>query len=482
MHRTKIGLIAAGILLAFTAGMYFSVTSDLKTSVNRTVEDRVSRAQRLYHQISRVEGLDFGSQTQNRARKAAVVAIADIPDLTARREAAYQECEVLNTALQKEPQGKAAIVAILDSTGKVLARDLNPNAMYGEDLAAQFPAVKNALKGEATTDVWTLSNRMTRVALAPITKPDSTIVGALLVGYVMGAKQAQENRDLLGVDVGYFHGGKMHASSFMAEDNGKEDTGKTTMLSNLLFQSEHKYADVALQKGSPTEVFRTSMDGKDFAAVAAPLPGNFADKTSGFVVLASISDGAESVDAAGMRLLAFGLVAIVIALAASGLTAKRFIKPLDKIELGVAEIINGNIDYTFKPVGPDFEGLSNGLNVMLARLLGRDEVDEDAVEEEDSEAKKWKAEQMIIQEGDGAPAPASVGQESEAAYYPRLFNEYVTALRNQGKPSQGVSIPAFMAKLRLTEGGLRQKWECRMVRFKVVTEGSDVVFKAQRVQ
>ena len=57
-------------------------------------------------------------------------------DETARREAAYAECEALNAGLQKEGR-KAAIVAILGADGKVIARDLNPNAMFGEDLKAQ---------------------------------------------------------------------------------------------------------------------------------------------------------------------------------------------------------------------------------------------------------------------------------------------------------------------------------------------------------
>ena len=88
------------------------------------------------------------------------------------------------------------------------------------------------------------------------------------------------------------------------------------------------------------------------------------------------------------------------------MTALRFIKPLDKIELGVAEIINGNIDYTFKPVGPDFEGLSNGLNVMLARLLGREEPNEDEVEEEQDETSRWRSDQMLVEEG---AAPSAAG-------------------------------------------------------------------------
>ena len=33
-------------------------------------------------------------------------------------------------------------------------------------------------------------------------------------------------------------------------------------------------------------------------------------------------------------------------------------------------MINGNLDRTFTPVGSELDGLANGLNVMLARLLG----------------------------------------------------------------------------------------------------------------
>jgi hypothetical protein len=57
----------------------------------------------------------------------------------------------------------------------------------------------------------------------------------------------------------------------------------------------------------------------------------------------------------------------------------------------------------------------------------------------------------------------------------------VTALRSVGKPADGVSVQAFMAKLRLAEAGLRQKWDCRMVRFQLVTRGEDVVLRAVRI-
>ena len=309
------------------------------------------------------------------------------------------------------------------------------------------------------------------------------MLGVLLIGHALSAKLAQDTRDKIGAEIGYFHGGKMHASSFGArEDADKEDVNNTQALGNVVFGSD-KLADQALAKGGPTQLVRTRIEGQDYAVVVAPLRGNFADKSSGVVLASSFAAADDKVQDVGMKVLALGLIAILVTLGAGVLTAKRFIGPLDKIELGVSEIINGNIDYTFKPVGPDFEGLSNALNVMLARLLGREEPNEDAVEEEEDGNKAWRAEQMIIEEGDGAPAPnaAAIAQENEAAYYPRLYNEYVNALRNLGKPAEGLSVPAFMAKLRLAEAGLKQKWSCRMVRFQLLSRGDDVVFRAMRV-
>jgi hypothetical protein len=482
MHRTKIGLIAAGVLLALTAVFYSMVTSALTSSAGRDVEEKVSRAQRVHQQVSRLGGLDLANLAVERARRPGVLGALGRGDETGRRQAAFDECEAINGELQRESR-KADIVAVLDQHGKVVARDLNPNADYGDDLGAKYPAVQQALKGHAVKDVWTLQDRMTEVGLAPVTRPDGGSAGALLVGYVLSNRKAQERRDLIGTDIGFFHDGKVHTSSFGAEENGdKEDVGRTQSLATVLFGGP-RLAEQALQKGAPTPVQHLTLEGREYAAVAAPLPGNFADRTSGVLLLSSISDEIGRARQPGRLVIFFGLLAIIVALGAGVMTAKRFIGPLDQIELGVGEVINGNIDYTFKPVGPDFEGLSNSLNVMLARLLGRDEPNEDAVEEEDNEVEKWRAENMIIDEGDGASTPGAqaLAAESEASYYPRLFNEYLAALKAAGKPTEGVSVQAFTAKLRLAEGGLKQKWSCRMVRFQLVTQGDQIVFRAVRI-
>jgi hypothetical protein len=485
MYRIRIGLIAAALILVATVFFFLWVTSDMKAGATQDAEAKVSRAQSVYQQISRLVSLDLANLAAERARTPAVVAVFDKTEETALRSAAFEECEVLNAALEKEHR-KADILAILNSTGKIVARNLNPNADYGENLRDRYPAVVQALKGIPVKDIWTWRDGGVHVvAVAPIARPDGTIVGAMLIAWVVSARTAQESRDLLGTEIGYFHAGKVHTSSFVSSDDAsKEDVAKTQALSNFLF-SDQKLAALALSSGAPTPVAHWFLEGRDYAVVAAPMPGNFADKTSGFAILASLTDGMSRVQSQGIKVLLFGLLAVIVALVVAAMTARRFIGPLDKIELGVAEIINTNIDYTFKPVGPDFEGLSNSLNVMLARLLGREEPNEETVEEEeDPTSKRWKADLMSIDSTGGEASPATVAalaDESEAAYYPRLFNEYVNSLQALGQPARGLSVQAFMAKLSLAEAGLREKWECRSVRFQIVTEGSEILFKPVKI-
>jgi hypothetical protein len=123
---------------------------------------------------------------------------------------------------------------------------------------------------------------------------------------------------------------------------------------------------------------------------------------------------------------------------------------------------------------------------MLARLLGREEPNEDAVDDDENEGQRWQSEQMVIEELPSSavtgqpssdPSVVSLATENEGAYYPRLFNEYTAALKAAGKPSKGLSVQMFTAKLRLTEGGLKQKWKCKQVRFRISQNGAEVTLR-----
>jgi hypothetical protein len=480
MHRFIVGLIAAGALLVATVAISMTVTGDLKQAATAEASAAAGRGAALVQRWNHLEAVEFTAAVSEAARSERIAAALAATEETQRREKAFAECQGIKAELGS--QGRAVdMVAVLDAAGKVVARDLNPNANYGEDMAAKFAPVAQALKGKSASDILPVQGgRGHRVAVAPVAGTGGGVAGALLVAYALSDQNARAVKDVSGLEVAIFHDNKLQTTSFTNAE-GATDGSKLQALSPVVLEGDG-LAKKALSAGKATEVATIEVDGAPYAATAVPFLGNASDKTSGAVVLAAMAPGLAAAAAAGQKIWILGLLAILVALVASVMTAKRFIKPLDQIELGVAEIINGNIDYLFKPVGPDFEGLSNGLNVMLARLLGREEPSEDQVDDED--VQKWKAEQMVIEEADGNPAGANVqalAQENEAAYYPRLFGEYVNALRNTGVRADGVSVQSFTAKLRLTEGGLKRKWNCRMVRFQLAASGEKIVFQAVRI-
>ena len=178
-----------------------------------------------------------------------------------------------------------------------------------------------------------------------------------------------------------------------------------------------------------------------------------------------------------MFIILLGIGALAISLLGLYLTHRRLVTQVDQIELGVTDIINGNVDRTFRPVGAELDGLANGLNVMLARLLGRPEPGE---EEFDEEGNPIIPGRVDFEEGEDKPAVdpdlASLAKESEPDYYKRVFTEYVAARKASGSPDD-VSFENFIAKLKVNEGKLKAQYNCRAVRFRVMTKDNKVSLK-----
>jgi hypothetical protein len=207
------------------------------------------------------------------------------------------------------------------------------------------------------------------------------------------------------------------------------------------------------------------------------LPADYPPMTAGAVVLAPVVDPGNLASTVKLFILLLGGGALAIALVGLYLSNRRLLAQVDQIELGVTDIINGNVDRTFRPVGQELDGLANGLNVMLARLLGRPEPGEEEVDDDGNPILQGRVE---FEDGDAAPAAdpelAALAQESEPDYYKRVYTEYLAARRATGNPDE-VSFENFIAKLKVNEGKLRAQYQCRAVRFRVVVNEGKVTLK-----
>jgi hypothetical protein len=290
---------------------------------------------------------------------------------------------------------------------------------------------------------------------------------------------------LLGLDVAYFYGDKVHATSFV-RGKGEEDVEKQAGLTGPLFSSDGGLAKAALAEGLAERTVGVELDGEDYVATAgrlprfssAKLPADYPAPAAGAAVLLSLSDALAPIDTVRWTILLLGLGALVVTILAIVITAKRILAPVDEIEVGINDIINGNLDRTFRPVGSDLDGLANALNVMLSRMLGRPEPGEEEYDDDGNLVSA--APPMAIDAEQMSPADAegvALAQEPEPDYYKRIFGEYVEARRRAGEKVEGITYEGFVAKLRVNEANLKSKHGCRAVRFKVMTKDGKVSLK-----
>jgi hypothetical protein len=489
MSRAIIGGVVAVVIAGLTATAYFVTTANLEDKIRKDVHVRVAKAQELLIQNASLEGLGLLKRAEALARDPEYVRAlragtlqdqSDIADLAFRR---------FRSELG-DAESKPDIMALTDKTGRIVAlldvpRPLPESWLQGGK--PKYKAISLALENQiVTSEVWDYEGRqLMKAGVAPIVDPAlNELLGTLVVAYAMTAREAQRQNDLLGADVAYFHKDKVYATSFRRQGQ-EENTEKQAALTRPLI--DEGLGKSALQSGIADKVVPVEISGEVFLTTAGrlprfsnkPLPPDYEPSTAGAMVMMSLSDAMQPVGSVRLAILLLGLGALMISLVAISLTAKRILGPLDEIELGINDIINGNIERTFRPVGSDLDGLANSLNVMLARLLGRPEPGEEEFDEDGN---------IVQPEGgalnvDSETLPAkdaevlALAQEPEPDYYKRVYGEYISARKQLGDNVQNVSYESFVTKVRLNEANLKKKYECRAVRFKIVVKDGRVTLK-----
>lgn len=483
MSRPVIGTVVALVIAVLTAVAYFVTTSRLEARIVDDVEIRVAKAQELLVQNASLEMLGILKRTEALSREPGFAEA-----LTAEKGADPVAIETVFKKFRASlspGETQPGILAVTDDEGRLIALMsgstpvLNPLPdTYLKDGKIKYPALALALEQrQLTSAVWNYENNgAMKVAAAPIIDRDlDSTLGAVIVAYPITSVEAAAQQKLLGAEVAFFYEDKVYATSF-GEGQKQGELGEPLFSGGL--------AEEALTgETGLSGLRRIELDGERYIATAGrlpryssqPLPAEFPPVKAGAMVLMSITDATAPVASVKAAILALGVASILVALLAIQLTARRILGPLDEIEVGVNDIINGNLDRTFRPVGSDLDGLANALNVMLARLLGRPEPGEEEFDEDGNIVTGTTT--MPISTENLSPKDAeavALAQEPEDAYLRRLFAEFSDARRAAGESGE-LDFDSFANKLRINEANLRQKYDCRQVRFKVVTDGSGKV-------
>lgn len=493
MSRTVIAVVVAVVIVALT-GVAFVVTStSIDDKVRKDADGQMRRAYALVSQLSQLEAIDLQNKADRLAADKSFVTALKTENESDRRSYARDGFTKF-TSNEKEGDTKPDIIALVDATGNVVAMHDVPSVTAkqwkkdgGKPGETIIPALNVVLGNNVIiSDTWHNQDQMLRIGVAPVIDRDAqvpandpdgvVIIGAVVVAYAQTSQAAQHEKQLLGTDIAYYDGPTVAATSFTKGSTTEEDSDKGKRINDNM----SKLSPTAGQQ-------RIVIDGTSYFAAAATMPvkttaprrmpADYPKSTAGVIVMSPILDTANTSGLIKIFILLLGGGALAISLLGLYLSYRRLIAQVDAVEAGVTDIINGNLDRTFRPVGPELDGLSNGLNVMLARLFGRPEPGEEEFDEEGNAIIPGRVE---FEEGEDKPQTdpdlAQLAQESEPDYYKRVFTEYVAARKAVGSPDD-VSFENFIAKLKVNEGKLKAQFNCRAVRFRVVTKDNKVTLK-----
>lgn len=494
MSRTIIAAFVALVIAALTAVAFVVTSTSYSNKVRNDAEGQLRRSYQVVQQLAQLEAIDVANKAERLAADKAFVNALKTESATEKANQSRLGFTKF-TSNEKEGDIKPDIIALVDASGNIVAMNDMSSVVAKQwqkpDKPSEtvIPALNVVLGNRVIiSDIWNDRGRMMKIGVAPVIDQDApvpandpdgvVIIGAIVVAYSQTAQMAQLDKRLLGTEIAYYDNGKVVATSFTKGTGNEEDTAKAAQLTELVKSGKVKEGAGQV---------KVTIDGLPYYAAAVPMPRSttnarrmpqdYPAMSAGAMVLAAAADTANTAGTIKMFIILLGLGALAIAMLGLYLTHRRLVTQVDQIELGVTDIINGNVDRTFRPVGAELDGLANGLNVMLARLLGRPEPGE---EEFDDEGNPIIPGRVDFEEGEEKPAVdpdlANLAKESEPDYYKRVFTEYVAARKAAGSPDD-VSFENFIAKLKVNEGKLKAQYNCRAVRFRVVSKDNKVSLK-----
>jgi HAMP domain-containing protein len=451
---------------------------------------QIGNDQALLDRSLRLSSFEYVKLVRQRAADQDVVGVFSALDEPGRRTRAFEAAERTAAWLGDPARGERGapdIVVVADDSGKVLARNADRNRMYGTKLDTALSAVRATLQdGEARHGVWKKADeaKLLELAVAAIRTDSGQIAGVLVVGYDFSNGLAATEGKRLGAEVAFVVDDKVYSSS--APDQVARD------LRGYLF-GPGKAATDAAKNGTPSSPWVATLSGDEYAGVLAPLPSGLDAKVA-YAVFNNRSSAASVANDATKIILALTLVFSLVVLVYGFMLGNSIVRPIEEIEEGVLAVINGNTDLRLDTKNPELGGLAYRINQLLNVFTGVQETpDEDdqaggAVQQQD-----WKDSAF----GDGQPAgagsaaasgggssepiddpalAAKLSAEPEAAYYARVFKEYVAAKQAVG---ENINIPEdrFTQRLKGNEQALAKKHGAKGVRFVVQRSDNQVVLQ-----
>jgi hypothetical protein len=368
-------------------------------------------------------------------------------------------------------------VAVIDETGRVIARDTDPNRMFGEPLLNQVSILRSVLKhGAARYGVWHHQRKLVQVGVAAVRNEQGGVVGALLVGYDLSNGFAQQEAAVIGHDLLFILPERIYSTSTHVDVRDA--------LQAALYAPPLDNGTAAALHGKPTLPWTAKLAGDDYVGVTGALP-MAAGVEAGYVVLAHHGKHTALAGVATMILwlTLLGLVGVAIY---GFIISNDIMEPIEQMEDDILAVINGRGDVRLEVETVELGGLSYRINQLINLLTG--------VAEEDDEGRAvtssggWEAVSASgpdpgSRESSAAPMQrddleaAELAAVPEGQYYAQLYQSYVAAKQSAGEDVSNVPEERFVERIKGNAAHLAKKHGAQMVRFKVETIGGQVNLK-----
>jgi hypothetical protein len=478
----RLKLIAGNLVIVLLLGLgsYLVVRTQLVAELSRQLRDRIGDDSELFARSWRADGARLAEGVANRAVSQPVRNVFTASGEANRRRRAFEAAQDVSKWFQDPARGRRErphIVAVIDETGRVIARDTDPNRMFGEPLLSRVRLLRRTLNsGASRYGVWHEDDKLLQIGVAAVRNEQGGVVGALLVGYDLSNGFAQREASLVGHDLLFVMADRIYSTSTSVEIRDA--------LQEALFSPPLDAETKASLEGKPTQPWTTKLSGDDYVGVTAVLP--MARRIqAGYVVLARRGKHTALAGVAD-TILWLTLLALIGVAIYGYIISNNLMEPIEQMEDDILAVINGRNDVRLEVETPELGGLSYRVNQLINLFTG--------VAEEDDEGRAvtssghWEAVSASGPDGGARPSAAGPVQTDdpelaalaaipEEEYYARLYRDYVEAKRAVGEDIANVPEARFVERIRGNAAHLVKKHDAQMVRFKVETIGGQVNLK-----
>ncbi|MGB5286049.1 MAG: hypothetical protein WBN29_16175, partial [Polyangiales bacterium] len=266
----RLKLIAGNLVIVLLVGLgsYLVVRTQLRSELSRRLEDSIGDDSELFARSWRADGARLAEGVGSRAASNSVRNVFTALGEAQQRGRAFEAAQEVSKWFQDPARGRGErphIVAVIDETGRVIARDTDRNRMFGEPLLNRAPVLRRVLqRGAARYGVWELDDKLLQVGVAAVRNDRGGVVGALLVGYDLSNGFAQQEARLIGHDLLFVLGDRIYSTSTAVDVRDA--------LQDALYLPPLDNGTMAALQGKPTQPWTATLAGDEYVGVTAALP------------------------------------------------------------------------------------------------------------------------------------------------------------------------------------------------------------------